>query len=219
MANEPEHDGWILRLHRILLALNLAIAGETLVCIYWHSLADRFYRVETLMLVRWDKFQHGGLMRYPDYSSGYVGFWLPVGILVLFFWALSLVSSRTRFTRQTLRSFAGYVALFLVPGLWIFGSLPYPPYSSWVLGLFHRGAPLELGVVAFCAFRYLKGRWPFTASWTVFLVTLHFIYWFYMPGASLYVAGPIPIIVGLCSSLVWGTYLRFLRRDNSLVSG
>ena len=207
MAGQSQQRGWILNLHRVLLSLNLAIAGETLVCVYWHGLENRFYRIELLILEKWDIIQFGR-PTYRDFSSGYIAFWLPVLLLGLFLWALLWLSSRTRFTREIFRSVAGYVALFVIPGLWIFPSLPTAPYRAWVRILFHRGAAIELAVAVFCTSRYISRRWSITASRSVVLVALHFIYWFHMPYPFPSSAWLIPYIVGLPSSVVWGAYLR-----------
>ena len=98
MAGQLQQRGWILNLHRVLLSLNLAIGGETLICVYWHGLEDRFFRIELLILEKWDSIQFGR-PTYRDSSSGYISFWLPALLLALFLWALLRLSSRTRFTR------------------------------------------------------------------------------------------------------------------------
>jgi len=156
----------------------------------------------------------------PHFTSGYVAFWMPALALALCVWAFLRLSSHTRVTRGIRRSVAGFVALFLVPGLWLFGSMPVPPSTrltpEWIRQLFSGGRIIELGVALYCAVLYLKGKWPIPAWRTLVLLALHFMYWFYMVYPFPFAARSIPIIVSLCSSLVWGGYIRSPRPDNAL---
>lgn len=198
---------WVRHIHQLLFSLNLAIGSWDLVCCYWHGLEAPFYRLDLEILARWNEFRH---VPYTDFSTGYVGFWLPVMLLAASLWTLLELSSRTRFTRQASRSAAGFVALLLIPGLWII-PIPLSFTRAWVLAALRWCAPVEIAVAVFCTTRYIQGKWPLSASRTVALVLLHFGYWFEMTTPFPPSACFVPYLVGACSSLVWGAYLRFVR--------
>jgi hypothetical protein len=230
MTSRPQQARWILYLHEVLFSLNVGIAGSDGVCLYWHRLEDFFYfRVEhsilrRLHIIHLIQLPYGSkrFVEQPHFTSGYIAFWMPALALALCVWALLRVSSHARLTTEIRRSVAGFVALFLLPGLWLIGSMPTPSYLPWVVEsirqLLSGGRAIELSVAVFCALLYLRGKWPITTWRTAVLLALHFIYWFYMVYPFPYSARSVPIIVSLCSSLVWGAYIRSVRQDDRLVN-
>lgn len=217
LPGQWQQRNWILHLHQFLFSLNLSIGSEDLVCCYWQGLEGRFYRIELLILEHWNDIQHGRPMPHPDFTSGYIAFWVPVVFLTVLLWALLQLTSRTRFTGEILRLVAGYVGLFLIPGLWALGSWPTFADWGWVWTRFDWWAPVEIAVAVFCTNRYVKGKWPASAMLGVALVVLHFAYWAYIPAVFPYSARSVPYLVGVCSSLVWGAYLQYFRQDNARV--
>jgi len=223
MTAHSQRRKWISRSHQVLISLNIAISSQGVVCLHWRWLAGRFYRLESAIMLKMHEIHLGlaaasrPLVEYSDFSAGYIAFWLPVTGLALCLWALFVCTPRTRATQEVLRSVGGFAGVFLLPAIWVSCLAPTPPYVSWIVGLFHRGAVIELAAAALSTSRVFSGHWPITAWWTGALVFLHFSYWLYMPNTFPHAAGPVPIVVGLCSTLLWGAYLESLRRDSSHV--
>src|SRR5208337_2745663 len=75
VQTRPGQHAFIRQLHQALFSVNVGLAGEDLVCRYWHGLQARFFRIELLILLRWDTI-HGRRV-YRDFTNGYISFWLP----------------------------------------------------------------------------------------------------------------------------------------------
>ena len=141
MPSRSQRAGWILYLHESLFSLNVGIVGSDVVCRYWHGLEDFFYfRVEHSILRRLHIIRlvpslpdSKRFVEQPHFTSGYIAFWMPALALALCVWVLLRVSCPARIASEIRRSIAGFLALFLLPALWLFGSPPTPPYLQWLL--------------------------------------------------------------------------------------
>jgi hypothetical protein len=138
------------------------------------------------------------------------------------------VFARFRFLRVGLRRFAGALAVGWFPLYWLFfpailTGLPYFSHVVWLL------LAAELAVIIFCAHFYLSPKWPFSTRVSVLLLVAHFGIWlwpllpllgFYQFSNSWYHVwmrwrqlGFVYIVLGFCSSAVWGAYARRSHQD------
>lgn len=202
----------------VLFSLNLAFALVFLVFLSWRGVSGRFNWLEGYIRVRLLR------MQPTDFNSGYIGFWLPSVILGLCTWALLRIISKTHLGREVLRLAPGFVALFSLPAAWLYLGTP--------IGAFQWGAPVELILALYGAYRFLKSSWLVPALPSVVLLWLHFLYWYLLeaepltPAALWYllthgVWGPMIFgapasILSFCSSLVWGVHIRGLQAKTSM---
>jgi hypothetical protein len=133
------------------------------------------------------------------------------------------VLARFRFQRVALLRFAGVLAVGWFPLYW----LCFPriltglPYFSHVVRLM---LATELAVIIFSAHFYLSPKWPFSTRVSALLLVVHFGIWLWplLPvggfdrfSISWYHAwfwwrqrGLVYLLLGFCSSVVWGVYAR-----------
>lgn len=214
----------------VLFSLNLAFVTVFLAFLRWRGLVERinYHEVDIKMLLH---------MRVTDYNSGFIGIWLPSVVLGLCFWALLRVTSRTRVAGEVLRFAPGLVALFSIPGFWLYEVLRIAQYYSRLpIGAFHWGAPLELALALYCAYLFVTTGCPGSTWRGVLLLTIHFGYWnllfltenvwpdsawrgvlrlfvYWNPLAGGWtpgLLGPVGFVVSFCTSLAWWAYVRGL---------
>jgi hypothetical protein len=197
--------GWfdfahLRRLHEILFSLSIAFLGVSLLFLAPTSLRIHFMHLE----VEINMFLH---IRQTDLIRGYFEYSIPSALVAFFIWLLLRLSSDTRFTKEVLRSVAGAVLLLAPPIFWFCNY----QVVGWPFGWPYRWAPFELALMIMCLSLCLFKK-SLIPGWVgVLLLLAHFGFWYWVPStnpALANYAGPIAPILGFCSALVWGFYVR-----------
>jgi len=153
------------------------------------------------------------------HAHSQVGFYIPfffsVAVLASCMFALIRITSKNSMVSAGIRSIGGLISLLLLPA-----STLYLNYSSpWHflggdpgIAVLPGGALLlECALAGVCGVLYLFGRWPFPRWASIGLLVFHFTFWGWVSnGGILFVIYPTRLVyslAGLCSSLVWGSYL------------
>lgn len=155
-------------------------------------------------------------IRQTDYIRGYFTIWIPSLISALCIWNLFRLARRLSFTKEILRSAAG-VAIILCPtAIW---TCEYER-NGWSLQWPYKMVFGEPMLALICLRVFLKAPWA-VARWvgiSAFLAHSLFWYWFTSDGFHALewgipgYRGPAGLILGFCSALVWGLYIRELRQ-------
>lgn len=194
-------------IHEALFALNTACA----IVLFVFSSSTEAYTPFAHLEVRINHLLH---VRQTDFIRGHFQFWIPALCLTFCFWLLLRVFSRAQLTNRLLRSLAGVAAFFLLPGVWICvdpqrGRLFVWPYEG----------PLELALVIFVILLVLYLNLSISIWVGLATAAIHYVFWYWLfngfsipnwsaPGYF----GPIGLVVGFCSAIVWVLALRVSSR-------
>ena len=201
------------RLSRFLLevffSIDLGYAGMSMVFCAIPSVSIPFAHLEFYL-------NHLLHIRQTDYIRGYFEIWIPSLISALCIWSLLRLTRRLSFTEEILRSAAGVAILLFPAAIW---TCVYER-NGWTLQWPYKPIFLEAGLALICLWVFLKAPWA-AARWvgiSAFLAHSIFWYWFVSGGfhalewgIPVY-GGPAGLITDFCSTLVWGLYIRELRR-------
>jgi hypothetical protein len=133
-------------------------------------------------------------------------------VLVLRLLSLSLVA------KEFLRSFVGILSLIAIPVCWLYVNYTLQhlsiPLAHGVDQLSLFWPLLESLLAIVCAILYLSGKWPIPPWGSIVLLGLHWCFWGWRLFGPFFWARPpflIFLIVGFCSSLIWGLYVSSQR--------
>jgi len=124
-------------------------------------------------------------------------------LAVIVFVCLHLLG-QIAFIRVFLRSVAGFIGVAGFPLFWLhLGNLTRlsDAAARWLL--------VETIVIAICVVLYLCRKWPTNPTFSVLIVVLHFGLWGWITWDAISIGfWSIYLLLGICTSLVWGLYIR-----------
>src|SRR4029077_9328034 len=121
------------------------------------------------------------------------------------------------FTREILRSAVGVAILLCPAAIW---TCAYEQ-NGWSLQWPYKSVLGESALFLICLWVFLKGPWV-AARWVgISALFAHSLFWYLFPGSRFHAlaweipgyGGPAGLILGFCSALVWGLYIRELRQS------
>ena len=152
-------------------------------------------------------------VRQTDLIQGYLAFSIASILLALCFWLALRLFSGARFAGEFLRSFAGIATTLALPAFLLY----VEHRDRWSLGWPYAAWPMEIGAAILCILLFLTGRFRVPAWLGIFLIAVHYAYWFWTRGNA-YLAnavGPIAPALGFFSTLVWAAYVKTLHQSTS----
>jgi hypothetical protein len=195
----------------VFLSITIGYAGMSMVFCAIPSASIPFAHLEIYL-------NHLLHIRQTDYIRGYFEVWIPSLVSALCIWSLFRLFRHLSLTKEILRSAAGVAILLCPSAIWTCGYERNGWSFQWPYKMVFGEATLAL----ICLWVFLKTPWS-VARWvgvSAFLAHSLFWYWFTsdgfqalewgIPGYS----GPAGMILGICSALVWGLYIRGLRQPH-----
>ncbi|PYX05743.1 MAG: hypothetical protein DMG88_20600 [Acidobacteria bacterium] len=155
-------------------------------------------------------------LRQTDLIRGHFEIWIPSLMLALCTWSLFRLARGLSLTKEVLRSAAGVVIVLCPSAIWTCGY----ERNGWSLQWPYKMVLSEPVLALICVWLFLTASRA-AARWigiSAFLVHSLFWYWFTSDGFHSLewgipgYGGPAGLILGFCSALVWGLYIRELRR-------
>jgi hypothetical protein len=202
-------DLTILRyFHEALFSLSISFLAVSLIFLFAPNLSIPFVHLEVSI----NRLLH---IRQTDLIRGYLEYSISSAILAFCIGMLLRIFSRTRVTKEILRSASGIALLLAPPAFWFC----HYQVVGWPFGWPYRWAPVELAVAVFCLTLYLLGKWPNPAWIGILLLAAHYNFWYWIPSsnpARADYAGPIAPILGFCSAMAWGLYVARLQQGTTL---
>jgi len=205
-------------LSRLLLeaifSIHIGYAGISMVFCAIPSASIPFVHLEVYL-------NHLLHIRQTDYIRGYFEFWVPSLIFAIGIWTLLRLTRQLRFTREILRSAAGVAILLCPAAIW---TCAYEQ-NGWSLQWPYKLVLGESALVLICLWVFLKEPWV-AARWVgVSALFAHSLFWYLFPGSRFHAlaweipgyGGPAGLILGFCSALVWGLYIRELRQSRVIM--
>ena len=155
------------------------------------------------MEIRINHFLH---IRQTDLIRGYFSMWIPTLVIALLIFGMLRSSSRTRVTREFLRTVAGLITIVAPFAYWVH----YWIVTSWPDDWMQNGRPFEM-VTALIFAGLLLSRKIEPYFWqVVLLLAAHYTYWYYatewIPFATNY-ASPVGPFLSFCAAVAWVRYL------------
>lgn len=139
-----------------------------------------------------------------SYTGGYFALFLPALVLAAFFWASIRSSSRIPRARKFYRVVTGVVALAGAPGWWLCLTHANNSVDEWIS--FAALPACELTFTIAFATLYWFRRLKVSDGILTFVIMLHYSYWFWQFGRTVFFlgyGGPIAPASGLLGSLGW----------------
>lgn len=193
-------------LAEVLFSLNTAFAAMSLTFCASQFAVIPFMRLEVYL-------NHHLGIRQTDYIRGYFTVWIPSLILATCLLGLLRLLSGLGLTKWIMQSLAGILLLLCPTAVWTCGyerngwSLQWPYKMIWG----------EAVVVLICVCIFLKGSSQVSRKIGLSALLGHCIFWYWFEDGGFHLppnfewgipgySGPIGMVVGICTLLVWGLY-------------